>query len=200
VSILSKKKEDKLTNKQELFCLYFVKSFNATKAYRNAYDCSYNTAMVEGCKSLRNPKIKSKIEELKNEVIASKMLTKEDVVEKYMRIAFADITDYIEFEGSNEIDGTIIRKVIKQNGINIVLEDRMKALQWLSDYMMILPMHQHKKEYDELKLEIALIRAEAQLNKNGESEIGESDGSLINALKACAEDAFNDYDFEGVDK
>jgi phage terminase small subunit len=31
-----------LTDKQRLFCIYYVKYFNATKAYQKAYECSYN--------------------------------------------------------------------------------------------------------------------------------------------------------------
>ena len=47
-----------LTERQRLFCIYYIEDFNATKAYKKAYDCSYATAMVEGSKSLRKPKIK----------------------------------------------------------------------------------------------------------------------------------------------
>ena len=46
-----------LTEKQWLFCLYYTQLFNATKAYQKAYGCKYETAMVEGCKHLRKPKI-----------------------------------------------------------------------------------------------------------------------------------------------
>ena len=44
-----------LTDKQRLFCVLYVRSFNATKAYQKAYRCSYETAMVEGWNTLRNP-------------------------------------------------------------------------------------------------------------------------------------------------
>lgn len=37
-----------LTDKQRLFCIYYIKYFNATKAYRKAYECSYATAMSNG--------------------------------------------------------------------------------------------------------------------------------------------------------
>ena len=33
-----------LTDKQRLFCIYYIKYFNATKAYQKAYECSYETA------------------------------------------------------------------------------------------------------------------------------------------------------------
>lgn len=38
-----------LTDKQRLFCIKYSKYLK--------YKCSYETAMVEGCESLRNPKI-----------------------------------------------------------------------------------------------------------------------------------------------
>ena len=50
-----------LTDKQRLFCAYYIRSFNATKAYQKAHGCSYETAMVEGSGYLRNPKIKTEI-------------------------------------------------------------------------------------------------------------------------------------------
>ncbi len=86
-----------LTDKQRLFCVLYVKCFNATKAYQKAYRCSYETAMVEGSKTLRNPKIKEEIFALKQNRLNREMLDESDIFQKYMDIAFADITDYVEF-------------------------------------------------------------------------------------------------------
>lgn len=35
-----------LTDKQRLFCLQYVRCFNATKAYQKAYGCGYDVAMM----------------------------------------------------------------------------------------------------------------------------------------------------------
>lgn len=86
-----------LTDKQRLFCVYYSRCFNATKAYQKAYGCSYETAMVEGSSHLRNPKIKSEILKLKQERLNREFLSEADIFQKYMDIAFADITDYVEF-------------------------------------------------------------------------------------------------------
>lgn len=86
-----------LTDKQRLFCLYYVRSFNATKSYQKAYECSYGSAAVGGFDLLRNPKIKSEIYKLKQNRLNREMLTVDDIVQKYMDIAFADITDYVTF-------------------------------------------------------------------------------------------------------
>lgn len=86
-----------LTEKQRLFCLYFVKSFNATKAYQKAYKCDYATAMANGSSLLRNTKVREQIQKLKEERMNREFLTEADIFQKYMDIAFADITDFIEF-------------------------------------------------------------------------------------------------------
>lgn len=86
-----------LTDKQRLFCVLYIRSFNATKAYQKAYGCTYETAMVEGWKALRNPKIRDVISRLKQNRLNREMLDEHDIFQKYMDIAFADITDFVEF-------------------------------------------------------------------------------------------------------
>ena len=50
-----------LTDKQQLFCIYYIRCFNATKAYQKAYGSDYTTAMVNGHQLLRNTKVKDEI-------------------------------------------------------------------------------------------------------------------------------------------
>ena len=88
---------DDLTAEQQMFCIYYSRTFNAAQSYQKAYGCSYQTAMVEGCKSLRKPKVRAEIERLK-EIKRQQIVTgTEDVVELQMRIAFADIGNYMSF-------------------------------------------------------------------------------------------------------
>jgi len=93
---------DNLTDKQRLFCIYYIKYFNATKAYQKAYECAYTTAMVEGHRHLRNPKINLEIDRMKEEQTSGLKLGVRDVLQKYIDIAFADITDFVEF-GKKEV-------------------------------------------------------------------------------------------------
>lgn len=150
-----------LNDKQRLFCLYYSKSFNATKSYQKAYGCSYATALTEGPALKNDPRISSEILKLKEQRYSQALLRPEDIFQKYMDIAFADITDYISFRqedvivgldkggnpvtrkmnivnlnNSDEVDGSIIREVSEgKDGVKIKLADQMKALQWLSDHM-----------------------------------------------------------------
>ncbi|WP_054198873.1 terminase small subunit [Clostridium baratii] len=87
-----------LNDNQRLFCIYYIKYFNATKAYQKAYKCSYETAMVNGFNLLRNTKIEKEIEKLKQHKLNQVMLSEEDIFQRYMDIAFSDIGDYLSFK------------------------------------------------------------------------------------------------------
>ena len=86
-----------LTDKQRLFCICYVRCFNATKAYQKAYGCDYRTAQSNGYKLLTNTYIKQEIRNLKQTRLNREFLSEEDIFQMYMDIAFADITDYVSF-------------------------------------------------------------------------------------------------------
>ena len=50
-------KEYGLNARQELFCMYYLRYQNASKAYRLAYGCSARVANVNGSRLLKKPKI-----------------------------------------------------------------------------------------------------------------------------------------------
>lgn len=91
-----------LNDQQRLFCLYQVRYFNATKAYQKAYGCSYDTAHAHGYKLLQNVAIQEEIKRLKRNRMNRELLEPEDIFQKFMDIAFADYTDYMEF-GREEV-------------------------------------------------------------------------------------------------
>ena len=91
-----------LTDKQRLFCVYYIRSFNATKAYQKAYEVDYLTAAANGPRMLGNARVKKEILQLKQERLNREFLSESDIFQKYMDIAFADITDYLEF-GTEEV-------------------------------------------------------------------------------------------------
>lgn len=175
-----------LTDKQRLFCLYYARCFNATKAYQKAYGCSYETAMVEGWNSLRNPKIKGEIQRLKQNRLNREMLDESDIFQKYMDIAFADMTDFADIAGGmvyvkNDLDGTLVSEIADTaNGIKIKLADRMKALQWLSDHMDLAT--------EEQKARIDMMKAKAQIE--GGEEV--ADDGFLDALNGTAAEDWAD--------
>jgi len=93
---------DGFTDKQRLFIAYYLKYWNATKAYQKAYGADYETARTEGCKNLAKPRIRAEIQKARDEVFADSLLSAQAIVQKYMDIAFADMGDFVSF-GSRDV-------------------------------------------------------------------------------------------------
>ncbi|MDN2452535.1 terminase small subunit [Lactobacillus sp. UCMA15818] len=89
---------DELTEKRKRFCLFYLQRFNATWAYQQAYECSYEVAMVEGHRLLGIPKIKSLLTELKKQQSQELYVDANDILQSYLKQATADVTDVVEFE------------------------------------------------------------------------------------------------------
>ena len=192
----------KLTDKQQLFCIYYIRCFNATKAYQKAYGVDYATASSIGYRLLGYDGVKEEITRLKQNRLNRELLSEADIFQKYMDIAFADITDYVEFgngtftdqetdeevqysyvnlKDSKTVDGTLISEVSKgKDGAKIKLADRMKALQWLSDHMDLATEKQ--------KAEIAVLKAKVETDSDDDNV----DDGFIDALNASAVEDWSD--------
>lgn len=175
---------DRLTDQQRLFCLYQSRMFNYTKAYMKAYPgCSYASAAVLGSRLMKNPAIKEEIMQLKQNRLNRDMLKQEDIFQKYMDIAFADMTDYAEFgnetyqdpdtgkelkysfvhlKDSDVVDGTLISEVSKgKDGTKIKLLDKMKAFDWLAKHMDMATEEQ-KARIEQIKAKTEQIKGADQ--------------------------------------
>lgn len=165
-----------LTPEQQMFCIHYSRTFNAAQSYQKAYGCSYQTAMVNGCLLLRNTKVRAEIERLK-ELKRQQIVTgTEDIVELQMRIAFADMGNYLSF-GQKEItdsdtgetfmvstvdlkesgntDTQLIHEVKRgKDGVSVKLEDKQKAIDWLTKYFLMHPESKYKAEYERKRAEV----------------------------------------------
>ena len=86
-----------LDDRQKLFCIYFVNTFNATSAYQKAYGCTYSAAAAAGSRLLTNVKVREEIKRLKQERYTQAFLEPEDIFQRYMEIAFADMSDLLRW-------------------------------------------------------------------------------------------------------
>ncbi|WP_025683762.1 terminase small subunit [Paenibacillus maysiensis] len=94
--------EDGLTPKQRIFTYEYLRDFNAT---RSAIAAGYSkkTAYQIGFALLKKVEIQNIIRQHKESMIDEVGLNAQRVLMEYMKIAFADITDYVEF-GQKEED------------------------------------------------------------------------------------------------
>lgn len=195
---------DELTDQQQLFCLYQSRMFNYTKAYMKAYPgCTYASAAVLGSRLMKNQLIRETIEQLKQNHMNREMLKQEDIFQKYMDIAFADMNDFMSFgqeeietdygprmvnsvrlKESDQVDGTLITEVKQgRDGMSVKLADRMKAIDWLADHMDIATAEQ--------KAKIEQIRAKTAIMSGTSEEETEDDG-FIEALKGEVADVWEE--------
>lgn len=156
---------DDLTPEQQMFCIYYSRTFNAAQSYQKAYGCKYETAMVNGCMLLRKPKVRKEIERLKEIKRQQIIAGADDIVELQMRIAFADAGNYATFGNdginwvhmvdSNTVDTQIIQEIKEgQTGVSIKLADKQKAIDWLTKYFLMHPDDKYKAEFDKKRAEV----------------------------------------------
>lgn len=185
-----------LTERQKHFCLYYVKYWNATKAYLKAYpNVTRMTAETAGSRLLRNDRVRAEIDRIKAEKFGRVGLDANVILQKWIDIAFSDVTDFMEFGteeeeitdeetgevktvvknyvrflDSREVDGTLITEVKRgRDGIGVRLQDKIKALEVLTKYMDLLGDNT-KRQLEQEKLKVELAQAQREADKEEEAQ------------------------------
>lgn len=182
---------EELTPEQQIFCIYYSRTFNATQSYLKAYGCNYYSAKAHGYELLQTVAIRTEIERLKELKRQQIMIDEDDIVELQMRIACSDMGNYISFgragvilQESSSTDTQLIQEVKEgKSGISIKLADRQKAIDWLTQYFLMHPESKYKAEYERRRAE----------KEGGETQEFESDG-FLEALKGEVTETFKDGD------
>lgn len=200
---------DTLTEKQKLFCLYYLQSFNATQSYLKAYKGTYGTAGVEGSRLLANPKIKREMDRIKTEIQDDLKVTIADIAREHAKMAFSDLGDYLEFgtdvnekrdefdgiievtkdsfvklKSSDQVDTSLIKEIKEgRDGISFKLYDRQKSLERLERY---IPKGNGETPTEDKIKEAQLKKLEAEANlANHKAEkitFKSKDNALLKAL------------------
>lgn len=97
VAVKPKAVAEPLNDRQQLFCELYVKTWNGTQAYMTVYGTDYHSACTAASRLLAKDNIRAYIQSLKEIKKQAILAGPEDVVEKYMKIAFANIGDYVTF-------------------------------------------------------------------------------------------------------
>ena len=160
--------------------MYYVGSWNAKQAALKAgYGLKGNkhTANVMGCRLLKRPRVVEELKRIKELLVQDVYLEAKDVLQMYIKIAFADIGEMVRFNGgsvslfnSNEVDTSLIQEVKEgKDGISIKLVDKMKALEKLELYFDLLPDNWRRKvEAEKMELE----RRKVELSEKNAGDAG----------------------------
>ncbi len=184
-----------LTEQQQRFCECYIEGHNRRMAMIKA---GYSTAGQNYAFRLLNKEdVQRYICWLKARVLKKHMLNAMDVIDAWIRIAFSDITDFVDIyphsislKPADQIDGQLVKSIKSgRDGVSIELHDKMKALDNLARYIDDMPSD-WKQRIEERKAE--LLEQEFELKKKL-SEIDsneEEDDGFIEAIKQSVEAAW----------
>lgn len=216
--------DEELSEKERLFCLYYVKYFNGTQAaLKSGY--TKESAHVQASRLLRRERVSSYIKELKGELVENVFVEAMDVLKEYIKIAFADITNYVTFgqrevefqddEGNqftrmmnfvdlqeaDLVDGSIITEVKQgKDGVSVKLADKMKALDKLAQYFDLVPdnfKRQIEEERHKMQMEVQRVHVEKMRAEIKELTDDNGNGGkviIVNDKEAMRKAMENDQD------
>lgn len=92
-----------LRDKQKAFVLEYLRIYNATQAYINVYDSTYQTAKANGPKLLENTRIQAQIKQIRAAKLHELSIEPFDLITDIAKEAKADIGDYVSFGSWTEL-------------------------------------------------------------------------------------------------
>ena len=172
----------KLTDKQEMFCLEYIKDLNATQAaIRAGY--SEKTSGATGHENLKKPEIQSRLSELKNERSDVVKLDAQYVLRRLKEIDELDVLDVINDDMSSfkklsewpkswrtSISGIDMKRMVQMDGdtpIDTIVEkikwpDKVKNLEMIGRHVEVRAWEKEHDKSDDTpigKIEIEVVGA-----------------------------------------
>lgn len=152
-----------LSDREQIFVAAYADTHNIVTSYFKAgFQCTKNTAYTNGHRLLQRPHVQAALKKIQQMKMETLMISSADIVERMMRIAFADIFDFVRIgrlgdvvylKSAEECDGGVVKSIKNgKEGVSIELEDKFRALEWLAKYFEINPEDKHRKDYNDKKM------------------------------------------------
>lgn len=179
-----------LNDKEIAFCEYYLKDHNVKLASIKA---GYQLRNGVNYRLRYKQTVIDYIAWLKIRIMNDCFITAEDILSSYAKMAFYDVTDYVEIKGnkvrlkdSEEIDGQVIQEISINNAgsITVKFPDRLKSFEKLENYLTENP-YDWKRKVEEKKLQIMEQKLEIDRSRAGIETIVEDDG-FLDALEQAA--------------
>lgn len=152
---------DGLSDKQRLFCYYYMESLNVFQAgVKAGYSPNYSRTRIY--EMLEKDSIKAFLKKLREQQKQDFLISQEKILNRHVQVAFSDINEYFEEDGSlkplSEVDGSLVRKIkiIKKDGFEsaeIQLIEKCPSLAWLTKRVGLDPDTNIAKERLEIEKE-----------------------------------------------
>ena len=145
-------KQQKLTDRQERFCLEYVVDLNATKAAIRAGYAEKN-AYATGAENLRKPEIKKKIAQLQSEIAKRTEIIVDMVVRELAAIGFADVRECFDASGNlinpSKLPDSIAKVVAGIDMIEVKKDVRVKKIKLWNKVQALESLAKHLGMYQQ---------------------------------------------------
>jgi len=147
-------KGDKPNDKQRLFCIEYLKDFNATQAaIRAGY--SKKTACAIGIENLGKPIIQEEISKQVEVLLdQSKIPLKKQIFDFWMKRAFYDITEIIDLNGTLKLT----EKELREKGLHVCIDSVNKKVNAQGKTIIAYEFADKDKAVEMLQKYIQMIR------------------------------------------
>lgn len=147
-------KIDGLSDKQRLFCYYYMESLNVFQAgVKAGYSPNYSRTRIY--EMLEKDSIKAFLKKLREQQKQDFLISQEKILNRHVQVAFSDINEYFEEDGSlkpiTHTDGSLIKKLKitetdKGTTVEIELIEKCKSLDALTKWVGLDPVYQDKNK------------------------------------------------------
>jgi phage terminase small subunit len=176
------------TLKHKEFVLEYIEMRNATKAYQKVYKTkNYSAAMVDGCKLVRNGKIKAAIDEKFAEKWAEKQKDVGLVYNELLKIATSDVSDLLNFD-KNKIEFNDFKNIDTKTIKNIeITEQKDKDKDESEKIITKIQLHDKVKALSELTKMLGIIQNKVTVHVNYDKESAEKIQELFGESETSEE-------------
>lgn len=133
---------DGLSDRQRLFCYYYMESLNVFQAgIKAGYSPNYSRTRIY--EMLEKDRIKAFLKKLREQQKQDFLISQEKILNRHVQVAFSDINEYFEEDGSlkpiTHTDGSLIKKLKiteteEKRTVEIELIEKCKSLDALTKY------------------------------------------------------------------
>jgi len=166
-------KEKKLTDRQRRFVQEYLIDFNASQSALRAGYTEKNHAIM-GARQLQNPFVKEEIEKRMADIKQRNDLKQDEVVAEFKKIAFANITDFINIipvEYEDKKGNKKIRYDFELKDLSQVAPEKLSAILEIKRNKhgdLVIKLHDKKGALDSLGRYLGMFSDNLSVNNKGD--------------------------------
>jgi len=148
-----------LNDKQRLFCIEYLKDFNATQAATRA-GYSVKTARSIGAENLTKPDIQAELSAQIGDILKqAKIPLEKQIFDYWIKRAFYDVTEIIDIHGKLKIN----QKQLREKGLHVCIDSINKKLNAQGKEIITYEFANKDKAVEMLQKYIQMIQEKVEI-------------------------------------